>query len=145
MALEVKWAGWVRKTWINLCRSQMQQHQRAKKISIQLTSNPHLIEIENWLFKSGPYRVKVYNRNFLLFTPATSAQPGCWLDFKDNSLSLVFLLTLCILLVFPKNIFVQAIVQSNFVQEFVLSRQIQKSCDSYSTLNSNMIRTHFNS
>lgn len=27
-------------------------------------------------FKSGFYRVEVYNLNFLLFTPATSAQPA---------------------------------------------------------------------
>lgn len=56
---------WPRKTWINLCWSQtQQQHRRAKKISIQLTLNPHSTENEKWLFKSGPYHVKVYNLNF---------------------------------------------------------------------------------
>lgn len=140
----LKWHGWAWTIWINLCWSPTLQHQRVKEISIQLTSNPHSIENEKILFKSSPYCVKVYNLNFLLFTPATSAHPGCWRVFKDNSHSLVFLLTLCILRVFP-NSFVQAIIQSNFEQEFVLSRQILKSCDSYSILNPNMVRTHPNS
>lgn len=47
--------------------------QSAEKISLQFSSNPHSIEND---FKNGPHRVKVHNLNFLLFTPATSDQPG---------------------------------------------------------------------
>lgn len=112
-----------------------------KKISIQLSSNPH--SIEN--LRKDCLKVVRIVQTFTILTFCCLHQPGCWGRFKDNSFSLAFLLTLCILRVFPNNIFVQAIVQSNFVQEFVLSRQIQKSCDSYSILNPIMVRTHFNS